>query len=78
MLLTKPPRFLTESKKKPEGVLTRLEHGKLIATHDLTFAEETCSRVILMKEGKLFADGDPKLLLYDRKLMEECGVEAIR
>lgn len=49
----------------------------LIATHDLTFVAEVCPRCILLKEGKLFADGQAEDLLYNKELMESADVEAI-
>lgn len=59
------------------NVLKALPHTKLIATHDLTFAEEVCERSILLKGGRLFADGPSRELFYNGPLMDECGVEAI-
>ena len=41
------------------------------------FAAETCQRCVLLKEGRVFADGPSKELLYDIELMDKCGVEAI-
>lgn len=49
----------------------------LIATHDLTFVAEVCPRYILLKESKLFADGQAEDLLYNKELMESADVEAI-
>jgi cobalt/nickel transport system ATP-binding protein len=37
----------------------------------------TCSGSVLLKNGRLFADGPTAELLYDGPLMDECGVEAI-
>ncbi len=45
--------------------------------NDLTFAEELCTRAILLKQGTVFADGDPKALFYDHELMDACAMEAI-
>jgi cobalt/nickel transport system ATP-binding protein len=56
--------------------LRGLPHAKLVATHNLRFAAELCGRVILLKEGRVFADGGIDLL-YDNKLMDDCGLEAI-
>jgi cobalt/nickel transport system ATP-binding protein len=56
--------------------LKKLPHTKLVATHDLRFAAELCDRVILLKEGSVFADGGIELL-YDKKIMDDCGLEAI-
>ncbi len=78
MLFDEPTAFLDpRARRNLIKVLKNLPHGKLIATHDLTFAEEVCTRTILIKQGRIFADGDPKILLHDKKLMEDCGIEAI-
>jgi len=78
MLFDEPTAFLDpRARRNLINVLARLHHAKLVATHDLTFAAETCTRAVLLKKGRLFADGTPKELLYDKKLMEDCGIEAI-
>ena len=78
MLLDEPTAFLDpKAKRNLINVLNSLPHTMLIATHDLIFAQETCSRVVIMKEGKNFAQGLPKELLYDIKRMDEGGIEAI-
>jgi cobalt/nickel transport system ATP-binding protein len=38
-------------------LLNKLEMTKIIATHDLGLIEKTCSRIILMEEGKIIAGG---------------------
>lgn len=56
-------------------ILNEFEHLKIIASHDLDFILDTCSRTILMSEGKIIADGDTKDILSDRKLLEAHGLE---
>lgn len=78
MLFDEPTAFLDpRARRNLINVLSKLSHAKLIATHDLSFALETCTRAVLLKHGKLFADGAPSELLYDKRLMEDCGIEAI-
>lgn len=78
MLFDEPTAFLDpKARRNLIQVLNALPHTKLIATHDLPFAAETCSRSILIKNGKIFADGLSQEVLYDSKLMDQCGVEAI-
>lgn len=78
LLLDEPTAFLDpKARRNLIHILSRLNHLKLIATHDLTFAEEVCTRTIILKEGAVFADGDPKTLFYDGALMEACFMEAI-
>ena len=77
MLFDEPTAFLDpKARRNLIQSLQKLKPTKLIATHDLPFVAEVCSRAILLKDGKIFADGDPHTMLYDKKLMEECGIEA--
>jgi len=48
----------------------------LIVTHDLTFAERTTSRWLLMAEGRLLADARPEQIMADTALMARAGLEA--
>lgn len=78
MVFDEPTAFLDpKSRRNLIRVLQKLPHTMLIATHDLTFAAEVCPRCILLKEGKLFADGQAEDLLYNKELMEAADVEAI-
>jgi len=47
----------------------------LIASHDLEFILETCSRVILLEGGAICSDGNPKEVMADKDLMEKHGLE---
>jgi uncharacterized protein len=78
MLFDEPSAFLDpKARRNLIGVLSGLSQTKLIATHDLCFALETCRRSVLLKDGKIFADGPSEALLTDEKIMDACGVEAI-
>jgi len=69
LLLDEPNAFLDpRARRNLTAILTELPQGKLIATHDLAFVEKQCSRVLLLQDGKLVADGDTKLLLDTEKL----------
>ena len=75
LLLDEPTAFLDpKARRNLAGILSGLRHGKLIATHDLAFAETVCSRAVLLKDGAVFADGDPKTLFSDTALMDACGL----
>lgn len=56
-------------------VLNEFDHLKIITSHDLDFIWDTCSRVILMAEGKIVADGTPDEILRNQKLLEKYGLE---
>ena len=78
MLFDEPTAFLDpKAKRKLINILKELPHTMLIATHDLRFVADVCEKTIIIKEGKLFAAGFSNTLLYDKKLMDEGGVEAI-
>jgi len=48
---------------------------KLIATHDLDLALETCSETILLERGLVITSGPTSQLLRDRVLLETHGLE---
>jgi len=47
----------------------------IIVTHDLTFAERTAGRWLLMAGGRLLADGVPDRIMADPDLMTRAGLE---
>lgn len=57
------------------GLLGEFEHTKIIATHDLDLAAELCARTLVMRDGKLVADGPTDEIFSDVQLLEECGLE---
>ncbi|MDR1390337.1 MAG: energy-coupling factor ABC transporter ATP-binding protein [Treponema sp.] len=59
-------RLLLETlRSRPEAML--------VATHDLDLARSLCDRVILLREGKIYADGKTALL-DDGALIAGCGL----
>ena len=74
LLFDEPVAFLDpRSQRNLCSILSKLPQSKLIATHDLTFAQETCSRVLLLKEGTLVANAGVELLL-NRAELEAAGL----
>jgi cobalt/nickel transport system ATP-binding protein len=47
----------------------------VIATHDLDFAARVADRVCLVKNGSVFAEGEPKEIFSDAELIQEAGLE---
>ncbi|MGD9117136.1 MAG: energy-coupling factor ABC transporter ATP-binding protein [Dehalococcoidia bacterium] len=47
----------------------------LVASHDLELILEVCQRVILIDEGKIIVEGDPRQIMGDEQLMEAHGQE---
>ena len=58
-----------------KSLLRSLPGAKLIATHDLELVVDLCSRVLILDEGKLVAEGPTVTLLSDEKLMLAHGLE---
>lgn len=56
-------------------VLNGFKQLKIIASHDLDMILDTCSRVILMSDGRIIRDGDAREILSDRELLEANGLE---
>jgi len=56
-------------------LLRSFEHTRIIATHDLELAVEVCSRVIVLDEGMIVADGPILDILNDEALMLAHGLE---
>jgi energy-coupling factor transporter ATP-binding protein EcfA2 len=56
-------------------VISGLQASQIIATHDLEFGVEVCSRAVVMDRGKIWADGETKAILSDSRLMEAHGLE---
>ena len=74
LLFDEPTAFLDpRARRNLTDTLSDLPQGKLIATHDLEFAEGLCTRVLLLQDGKLVADGN-KDILCDRQKLEAAGL----
>lgn len=76
LLLDEPSSFLDpRSRRRLIETLGTLPQTMLIATHDLDLALDLCPRIMLLKEGRLRADGRAEDILDDLSLLEECGLE---
>jgi cobalt/nickel transport system ATP-binding protein len=56
-------------------ILRAFQGAQVIATHDLDLVVEHCSRVIVLDEGRIYADGPPRDVLSNSALMERHGLE---
>jgi cobalt/nickel transport system ATP-binding protein len=77
IVLDEPMAFLDPAgKKQVVRILENLHQREItiiIATHDVDLAAEWADQVIIMKDGKIIAEGEPGLLT-DKKLVEEASL----
>ena len=57
------------------NLLKGFHHTKLIASHDLDFILDVCERCIVIKNGRIVADGAAEKILSDKILLEENNLE---
>ncbi len=48
---------------------------RLLATHDLELVLETCDNMILLDQGRIITQGNPREILMDKSLMEQHRLE---
>ncbi|HIE17019.1 MAG TPA: ABC transporter ATP-binding protein [Dehalococcoidia bacterium] len=63
------------SRRRLIRVLQASKETILIASHDLELVLEVCNRVVLMDEGRIIVDGEPRQVMADDELMEAHGQE---
>lgn len=64
-----------KARRRLISLLKSFEHTRIITSHDLDMILELCSRVIVLKDGAIAADGPAAELLADAALMDRCGLE---
>ena len=63
------------SRRRVIRLLQASEETMLIASHDLELILEVCDRALLIDRGHIIADGNPRELMGDDRLMEAHGQE---
>ena len=75
LLLDEPTMFLDpRGRREVIRLIKDLPGAKLIAAHDLPMVRETCSRVLLLDEGRLIADGPADEILNNAELLDRHGL----
>jgi len=64
-----------KSRRRVISLLKSFEHTKIITSHDLDMVFETCKRIIVIKDGKIAADGTTEEILCNAELLDSCGLE---
>lgn len=76
LILDDPTAFLdAKARYCLMNSLQALHHTKLIATHDLDLALTLCGKVIVLKEGNVYAYGSTQTLLRNVSLLQACNLE---
>ncbi|MEG1642442.1 MAG: ABC transporter ATP-binding protein [Synergistaceae bacterium] len=76
LLLDEPMTFLdAKSKRKLTNHIKQLTQGTIIATHDLDTIKELCTKVILIKQGKIDKQITTDQLLNDHETLKQYGYE---
>jgi len=57
------------------ALLRSFSHTKVIATHDLDLVLDVCSRVLVLHQGRVQADGPPARIFGDATLLARCHLE---
>ncbi|MCQ2585289.1 MAG: energy-coupling factor ABC transporter ATP-binding protein [Treponema sp.] len=57
------------------NTVNSLSQTKIITSHDLDMILDTCSRVILLSDGKMVADGPAEVILKNKELLEAHRME---
>lgn len=63
------------ARRQTIDLIRRFSHTTLIATHDMELVLDLCTRILVMKDGKIVADGATDTIFSDLDLLEECGLE---
>ncbi len=63
------------SRRRLIGLLKTIGHARIIATHDLDFALEVCSRTMVIHGGSIAADGPSAEVFRDAALLARCNLE---
>lgn len=63
------------ARRKVINWLRDLPHTRLIASHDLDLVQDICTRVLVLREGRLVADGPPEAIFADAALLTHCHLE---
>jgi cobalt/nickel transport system ATP-binding protein len=75
LLLDEPSSGLDPRGRRALAALLRaIDATIVVASHDLAFIEQVCSRVVVMDGGRVAADGAAGVLLNDDTLLERHGL----
>ena len=56
-------------------LLKTFDHSLIIATHDMDMVLDLCPRTLVLKEGRIIADGPTPKIMQDEDLLASCSLE---
>jgi cobalt/nickel transport system ATP-binding protein len=65
----------SRNRRRVIRTITDMRQTVIVASHDLELLLETCTRVLLVDEGRLVQDGPVREILSDEKLLKAHGME---
>jgi cobalt/nickel transport system ATP-binding protein len=57
------------------GLLKTFDHTLIIAPHDLDMVLDLCPRTLVLREGRLAADGPTPEIMQDEDLLASCNLK---
>jgi len=64
-----------KSRRQLIRLLDTFEHTLIVATHDLDMVLDLCPRTVILKDGRVAADGPAREMLRDEPLLRACNLE---
>lgn len=58
------------------STLEKIKSTLIVATHDMKLVCQLATRVIVLNQGKIIADGKPEAILNDRELLQKAYLDA--
>lgn len=76
LIMDEPTTHLDpRARRRIMEIIQSFQHTRIIASHDMDMILELCPRTIVLKEGRIAADGETKAILTNQKLLEDCDLE---
>jgi cobalt/nickel transport system ATP-binding protein len=64
-----------KARRRVIGLLRGFDHTRIVTSHDLDMVLDVCTRVIVLADGRVAADGPSDEILRDESLLLACGLE---
>jgi cobalt/nickel transport system ATP-binding protein len=76
LVMDEPTSYLDpKTRRQLIELLKTFKHTRIIATHDLDMVLDLCSRTIVLKEGRVVADGPTLEILQNQELLDSSNLE---